>query len=172
MAEFERTRERERPPIQDNPYERTLKYRREQAERNAHGPIVIKKSERQVFMARQGRLRFFLDPGYYTDVPLLHWRVFTHEIRTKSGRHRHQGGLVIYVIIGKGYSVVDGERVDWQAGDLLLLPIKPGGVEHQHFNIDPGSDCRWIAFSYMPFFDHVASEFTQTEVSPLFKAQS
>jgi len=29
----------------------------------------------------------------------------------------------------------------------------------------------WIAFSYMPFFDHVASEFTQTEVSPLFKAQ-
>jgi hypothetical protein len=32
-------------------------------------------------------------------------------------------------------------------------------------------DCRWIAFSYMPFFDHVASEFTQTEVSPLFKAQ-
>jgi len=52
------------------------------------------------------------------------------------------------------------------------LPIKPGGVEHQHFNINPGSECRWIAFSYMPFFDHVASEFTQTEVSPLFKAQS
>ena len=74
-------------------------------------------------------------------------------------------------IIGKGYSVVDGERIDWQAGDLLLLPIKPGGVEHQHFNINPGSECRWIAFSYMPFFDHVASEFTQTEVSPLFKAQ-
>ena len=48
---------------------------------------------------------------------------------------------------------------------------QPGGVEHQHFNIKPGSECRWIAFSYMPFFDHVASEFTQTEVSPLFKAQ-
>jgi gentisate 1,2-dioxygenase len=74
------------------------------------------------------------------------------------------------VITGKGYSVVDGERVDWQAGDLLLLPIKPGGVEHQHFNLQPGADCRWIAFSYMPFFDHVGSEFTQTEVSPLFKA--
>ena len=60
------------------------------------------------------------------------------------------------MITGKGYSVVDGERIDWQAGDLLLLPIKPGGVEHQHFNINPGSECRWIAFSYMPFFDHVA----------------
>ena len=58
------------------------------------------------------------------------------------------------------------------AGDLLLLPIKPGGVEHQHFNLQPGQDCRWIAFSYMPFFDHVASEFTQTEVSPLFKSQA
>ena len=65
---------------------------------------------------------------------------------------------------------LDGERVDWTAGDLLLLPIKPGGVEHQHFNVNPGSECRWIAFSYMPFFDHVGSEFTQTELSPLFKA--
>ena len=33
-------------------------------------------------------------------------------------------------------------------------------------------NCRWIAFSYMPFFDHVASEFTQTENSPLFDTQS
>jgi gentisate 1,2-dioxygenase len=98
--------------------------------------------------------------------------VFSHDLKTQSGKHRHQGGLVIYVITGKGYSVVDGERVDWQAGDLLLLPIKPGGVEHQHFNLQPGADCRWIAFSYMPFFDHVASEFTQTENSPLFKAEN
>ena len=36
MAEIERTRERERPPLQDNPYERTLKYRKEQRERNRY----------------------------------------------------------------------------------------------------------------------------------------
>src|SRR4051812_43070960 len=72
MAEIERTHERERPTLQDNPYERTLKWRREQAERNQSGPIVIKRSEREVFMARQGRLRYFLDPLFYPEVPLLH----------------------------------------------------------------------------------------------------
>jgi hypothetical protein len=169
MAEFERTRERERPPIQDNPYERTLKYRREQAERNAHGPIVIKKSERQVFMARQGRLRFFLDPGYYTDVPLLHWRVFTHEIRTKSGRHRHQGGLVIYVLEGKGYSIVEGQRIDWEKGDLVLLPLNPDEVEHQHFNLQVEKPSVWAAFIHIPIQEHLASDLQQTENSPEFK---
>jgi quercetin dioxygenase-like cupin family protein len=169
MAELERTRERERPPIADNPYERTLKYRREQAERNAQGPIVIKKSERQVFMARQGRLRFFLDPGFYKETPLQHWRVFTHEIRTKSGRHRHQGGLVIYVLDGKGYSIVEGERIDWEKGDLVLLPLNPNEVEHQHFNLDPQKPALWAAFIHIPIQEHLASDLQQTENSPEFK---
>ena len=172
MAEIERVRERERPPLKDNPYERVMAQRKALAERNLTGPVVIDVTQQDWFQARQGKLKFFLDPVSFKNTPLQQWRVFIHDIRTRSGKHRHQGGLVIYVITGKGYSVVDGERIDWQAGDLLLLPIKSGGVEHQHFNLQPGQDCRWIAFSYMPFFDHVASEFTQTEVSPLFKSQS
>ena len=172
MAEIERVRERERPPISENPYERVMRQRKELAERNRTGPVVVRYEDREWFQTRQGKLRFYLDPVTFKDTPLQHRRVFLHDIKTRSGKHRHQGGLVIYVITGKGYSVVDGERVDWQAGDLLLLPIKPGGVEHQHFNLQPGADCRWIAFSYMPFFDHVASEFTQTENSPLFDNES
>jgi quercetin dioxygenase-like cupin family protein len=169
MAEMERTRERERPPLQDNPYERTLKWRRAQAERNETGPIVIKKSERQVFMARQGRLRFFLDPLFYPEVPLLHWRVFTHEIRTKSGRHRHQGGLLIYVLEGRGYSVVEGERMDWEKGDLVLLPLNPNEVEHQHFNLDPDKPSLWAAFIHLPTQEYLASDLQQVENSPEFK---
>ena len=169
MAEIERVRERERPPLQDNPYERTLKYRAEQAERNRSGPIVIKRAERQVFQARQGKLRFFLDPGFYKDVPLLHWRVFTHEIKTKSGRHRHQGGLVIYVLEGKGYSVVEGARMDWEKGDLVLLPLNPNEVEHQHFNLDPEKPSVWAAFIHIPIQEHLASDLQQTENSPEFK---
>jgi quercetin dioxygenase-like cupin family protein len=169
MAEMERTRERERPPLQDNPYERTLKWRRAQAERNENGPIVIKKSERQVFMARQGRLRFFLDPLFYPEVPLLHWRVFTHEIRTKSGRHRHQGGLLIYVLEGRGYSIVEGERMDWEKGDLVLLPLNPNEVEHQHFNLDPDKPSLWAAFIHLPTQEYLASDLQQVENSPEFK---
>ena len=155
MAEIERTRTRERGAIPETPYEIFIRSRREFLERQETGQVVVKPSDREFFITRQGRLMYHLNPEIHKDTPLQDWRVFSHDLKTHSGKHRHQGGLVIYVIIGQGYSVVDGERVDWQAGDLLLLPIKPGGVEHQHFNLNPGSDCRWIAFSYMPFFDHV-----------------
>jgi quercetin dioxygenase-like cupin family protein len=170
MAEMDRVRERERPPIQDNPYERTLKYRKEFADRMANGPVVIRGDDRETFQARQGKLKFFLDPTFYHDAPLQQWRVFVHEIRTYSGRHRHQGGLVIYVVHGKGYSVVDGERLDWKKGDVVLLPLRPGGVEHQHFNLGPPEDpAKWAAFIHIPIIEQLASVLEQKEVSPDFK---
>ena len=169
MAEIERTRERERPPIADNPYEAVMRYRKALKERNQNGPVVLAAADRPYFQARQGKLRFFLDPVSFKDTPLQQWRVFTHEIHTKSGRHAHQGGLVIYVVSGVGYSTVEGERVDWKKGDLVLLPMKPGGVEHQHFNLQPGTPAVWAAFIHTPMQEYLASELEQKEASPDFK---
>lgn len=167
MNEQERTRVREREPLAETPYEMFLRSRAKFAERQNGGPIVIK--PREWTITRQGRMFYYLNGQAYTDTPLQDWRVFTQDIQTHSGKHRHQGGFIIYIIEGRGYSVVDGERVDWEGGDLFLLPIKKGGIEHQHFNLDPGKGCRWIAFCYMPIFDHLASEFTQMQVSPLYQ---
>ena len=153
----------------DNPYERVMRYRKELKERNLNGPVVLRADDRPYFQARQGKLRFFLDPVSFKDTPLQHWRVFTHEIRTKSGRHVHQGGLVIYVVSGVGYSIVDGERVDWKKGDLVLLPLKPQGVEHQHFNLDPTTPAVWAAFIHTPMQEFLASDLEQREESPDFK---
>ena len=172
MTEIERTRNRERPPLKENPYERNLQYRRELKERNLTGPVVIRAKDREFFTSRQGHLKFFLDPLSFKETPLQHWRVFTHEIRTKSGRHRHQGGLIIYVIEGRGYSIVEGERKDWKAGDLVLRPMKPGGVEHQHFNLAPQKPALWVAFIHIPIIEHLASDLQQTEASPDFKEGS
>jgi quercetin dioxygenase-like cupin family protein len=169
MAEIERTRERERPTLKDNPYEGILRERAALRERNAKGPIVLRAAEREYFQARQGKLRYFLEPNTYPETPLQHWRVFTHEIRTKSGKHRHQGGLVIYVLEGKGYSVVDGERWDWEKGDLVLLPLHPDEVEHQHFNLDPQKPSVWAAFIHLPTQQYLASDLEQMENSPEFK---
>lgn len=170
MAERVRVREREAEAVADNPYERTLKFRKERSERQLTGPVVIKASERQYFLSRQGRLQFFLEPMWYTETPLQNWRVFTHEIRTRSGKHRHQGGLVIYVLEGVGYSIVDGERIDWKKGDLVLLPIRQGGVEHQHFNLDPEKPSRWAAFIPLAISEYLASDLEQVESSPEFNA--
>ncbi|HEV8022303.1 MAG TPA: cupin domain-containing protein [Candidatus Lustribacter sp.] len=168
MAETERTRTRERAPLAEDAYETAYRYRKEQAERQLNAPVVVRGEDCPVFLSRQGRLCFLLDPLTMPQNPLHHWRLFTHEVRTKSGRHRHQGGLVIYVVSGTGYSIVEGERIDWKKGSLLLLPMKPGGVEHQHFNLDPDKPSVWAAFVPIALTEHVASQMRQTETSPEF----
>lgn len=170
MSERELTRQREREKPAVNAYEVQMKLDREFAERQMMGRILVKEADCPQELTRQGRLRFYLDPTI-KDTPLQHWAVFTHEVRTQSGKHRHQGGLVIYVISGFGYSIVDGEKIEWKKGDLVLLPMRENGVEHQHFNSDPDKPSIWMAFIHMPLREYVASEMTQTEVSPEFREQ-
>ena len=85
-------------------------------------------------MSRQALVKHYMWPSRYSGITpeavLDDWNIFVQDIKVHSGKHRHQGGLVIYIIEGEGWSEVDGERHDWEAGDLLLLPLKPGGVEH------------------------------------------
>ncbi len=50
--------------------------------------------------------------------------------------HRHTSASINYHISGHGHSIVDGVRVDWKAGDLLLSA--PGWSEHAHFHGDEG----------------------------------
>ena len=169
MAEFERSRVREKEPADLSNYELAIKLHRETAERNRLGRVVCKQDECPQILTRQGRLRTSLGLTI-KDTPLQDWIVFTHEIRGASGKHRHQGGLIIYVIDGAGYSMVDGERVDWEKGDLVLLPLREKGVEHQHFNENPDKPAVWMAFIRRAIQEHVASEMTQTEVSPEYKA--
>jgi quercetin dioxygenase-like cupin family protein len=169
MSESERTRVREREPGAEKTYDKMLQFYRDRVARNAAGPVVVRKDDREVELSRQGRIRYYLNHQIHPDTPLQQWLVFTHELRTQSGKHRHQGGLVIYVIDGKGYSIVEGERLDWEKGDLLLLPMKPGGVEHQHFNLDPAKPSNWIAFINTPLMEHLAHEMTQMEDSAEFK---
>ena len=168
LIEIERTRTRERDAPKASSYELALKQDRERGERQMTGRIVVRMADCPQILTRQGYLRSYL--GLTTlDMPLQDWIVFTHEVRTASGKHRHQGGLVIYVIEGRGYSVVDGERVDWEKGDLVLLPLRQRGVEHQHFNVDPEHPALWMAFIHSPTREYVASEMTQSEVSPEFR---
>src|SRR3954452_16420883 len=125
MAEIERTRTRERGAIPETPYEIFIRSRREFLERQNTGQVVVKPSQREFFTTRQGRLMYHPNPEIHKDTPLQDWRVFWHDLKTQSGKHRHQGGLVIYVIVGTEHSVVDAACIDWQVGVLLLLPIKP-----------------------------------------------
>ena len=46
-------------------------------------------------------------------------------------KHGHMNSAVFFVLRGEGYDVHDGERIDAEAGDCMIVE---NGCVHQHFN--------------------------------------
>jgi quercetin dioxygenase-like cupin family protein len=64
-----------------------------------------------------------------------------------SVRHRHTTEAYIYIVQGRGYSIINyegqpEERVDWAEGMLFSPPV---WAWHQHFNSDPDEPARYLA---------------------------
>lgn len=51
--------------------------------------------------------------------------------------HRHISASINYHLTGSGYSMVDGQRLDWKGGDLLLSA--PTWSEHAHYHSHEGT---------------------------------
>lgn len=48
--------------------------------------------------------------------------------------HRHVGAAINYYFAGRGFSIVEGKRYSWKAGDLMLSA--PGWALHNHASLD------------------------------------
>ncbi len=164
MVEREVERMREPEPELSH-YEHQIQYFEGNIQRHQTGRRVVKFKEIPWEQNKQGRIKFYCSTKPH-DLAAPGWIAFQHHINTQSGRHIHQGGTFIYIIDGKGYSVLDGVRYDWKKGDLIVIPIKPGQVEHQHFNEDPNKPVRWVALVYYPWMDATASMLRQVETHP------
>ena len=70
------------------------------------------------------------------------------------GNHRHYYESMIYVIRGKGYSIVEGVKVEWDAGDVIYVPP---WAWHQHFNTDVDIDVRYIAATNAPLLQNIGN---------------
>jgi len=171
MAEQERERTRERETVPGTVYERAYETRGQFIERGKNGVIVAKESAHDWELCRQGHIKYYLMGDQFPETALQDWWVFVHDIKKQSGKHRHQGGLVLYVVEGEGATEVNGEMVEWEEGDLILLPLHPDGIEHKHYNRGDGGSAKWLALIYLPVFDHVSSELTQTEVAADYQAR-
>lgn len=138
-------------------------------ERQRHGKVVIWPHDREMQSTRQGRLRYYLNTNHL-DTCLDRWAIKVQEIPERSGRHRHQGGVIIFVLEGEGRTVVEDASLPWRAGDLVVLPIRPGGVAHQHFNETPdGRAARWAAYSHDAVKENLSSELVQLETAPTWR---
>jgi len=144
-------------------YESMLRWRAEWLEKQLTGRLLVRSTDRDFEASRQALLKRYVTFEFTPEVASINWSVFLNDVKQHSGRHRHQGGLVLFVIEGSGSTDIDGTLYKWKRGDLITLPIRPGGVEHQHFNDHAGKDCRWVAFYYKPFEDWVCHTMTHIQ---------
>lgn len=144
-------------------YESMLRWRADWLEKQMTGKLLVRGNERDFEASRQALLKRYVTFEFTPEVASINWSVFLNDVKQHSGRHKHQGGLVLFVIEGSGSTDIDGTRYKWKRGDLITLPIRPGGVEHQHFNDHAGKDCRWVAFYYKPFEDWVCHTMTHLQ---------
>lgn len=61
--------------------------------------------------------------------------------------HRHTVEAVIYILQGRGYSVIDGVEYPWEAGDLICVPVF---AWHRHHN-QSDEDLVYVAATTGPF---------------------
>ncbi len=67
------------------------------------------------------------------DLPLrtIQLHISKLPVGMSSSLHKHHNEAAVYIIRGKGYSLVQGQRYDWQTGDFLYIPVF---CWHEHFN--------------------------------------
>jgi gentisate 1,2-dioxygenase len=64
-------------------------------------------------------------------------------------KHGHLNSAVFYVLKGRGHDIHDGKRIDWKAGDAMIVE---NGCVHQHFNDDPDNEAILLVFKAKPLF--------------------
>ena len=165
----ERVMERGREPEpKELAYEQTMKWNAEQRRKRLEGKVVVRGQDNPFEQNRMGLVKFYSYPQVWDSLAAPDWMIAIHSVRRHSGKHCHQGGLILFILEGKGYSVVDGVRYDWEEGDCIILPVKPEGCEHQHFNAnpDPEQPGTFIAFIFYPMKNAMGNVLEQRADSP------
>lgn len=65
----------------------------------------------------------------------------------KTRAHRHTGSFIYQVAKGRGYSVIDGKRFDWQERDIFCVP---SWAWHEHANASDSEDAVIFNFNDLP----------------------
>ena len=64
-------------------------------------------------------------------------------------KHGHMNSAVFYVLKGRGHDVHDNRRIEWKAGDIMVVE---NGCVHQHFNDDTDNEAILLVFKAKPLF--------------------
>ena len=120
--------------------------RDQQRERRKSAVQVVRLSELPLENNEQGLMRWYLHPAI-TDTVLSTLSIYRQEIppRSRSGRVKFQGGQIMFIVAGRGHTLLDGVKHAWAAGDVVSLPCKRDGIVVQHFNDDDAQPAAFLA---------------------------
>ena len=154
-------------------WEEILKLRDEQREHQKKAVWLIKGKDLPWESNKQGIMRWYMHPLLKT-LCINTMKLFVQEIPpgSRSGRLHHPGNQVMYVLEGRGYTVLDGQKHHWAKNDVVQLPLRVKGVTVQHFNSDPDQPARFVACEPNSFLSagvDRGSGFEQMEISPDYK---
>lgn len=138
--------EREAKLRAENYWDRLIALRDKQRAERKNGVQAVRGDELPLENNRQGLMRWYLHPDI-TDTVLSTFMFFRQEIPpgSRSGRLKFQGGQVMFILEGRGHTIMDGVKYPWEAGDCLNLPLRAAGIIIQHVNDDPEKPAIFIA---------------------------
>jgi hypothetical protein len=131
---------------QTNYWNELMALRDRQREQRKTAVQVVRLSELPLESNAQGLMRWYLHPSI-TDTILSTLAIYRQEIPpgSRSGRLKFQGGQIMFIVEGRGHTILDGVKHAWEAGDVLNLPCKRDGIVVQHFNGDPVKPAVFLA---------------------------
>lgn len=156
-----------------NYYDKLIEWRDKDRKRKKEGLIVIKGKDVPLESNPQGLMRWYMHPAM-ENLSMNSMLMFVQEIEPNgsSGKLKIQGGNVMYVWQGSGYSILDGVRYDWKADDVIQIPCRPDGVVAQHFNTDNEVAAKLIAVE-ANLIDAIGVDrgagFEQLQVAPSYR---
>ena len=114
---------------QTNRLERLFEIRDKQREKKAAGQIIVRGKDLPLEKNRQGLQKWYMHPDMEENC-LNSLLVFVQELPPggRSGKQQSQGGQIGVVWEGRGYTLVDGVRHDWEKHDVLNFPVRTSGI--------------------------------------------
>ena len=121
-----------------NRLERLFEIRDQQRAVRRGGRTVARGDELPWESNRQGKQKWYMHPDM-TENCLNTLMFFVQELPPggRSGKQKSQGGQAGVIVEGRGYTLVDGVRHDWEKHDVLNFPVRTEGIVVQHVNLDP-----------------------------------
>lgn len=118
-------------------YMEQIRFGKEEERRRSQSPVHVRREEHDELMANATGAVYVVDPR-------LGFNNRTHRFwknrlppggeegqKWKTMGHRHTVEAAIYWLSGYGYSIIDGIRYPWKAGDIVCVPMF---AWHRHVN--------------------------------------